>query len=303
MSLSDYEKREGKNGWEYFVALYFLRINFILLSMASGLLISSCSIIYHHYPFEEVRNVKLIEDKLSSSIANNKSISMRQITAVTYDDKTSPIWILSYVPNSPKHYVLITAGIHGNEPSGVEAIVEIIKNIGQEPNRYTDVAIDFIPMINPWGWTRNVKWNGDAIDINRKFISIDTQEAIAVKMYILSKKYDLTIDLHEDGRYDGFYILTYDNHDLTKSQYLAKKLKEKGIDLRIFKGNEGYIHVTREKFNELNLPTFAYYLRLNNTNKAYIFETPYNKPMQERVDLHKYAVNVLINLFFHSDLN
>lgn len=90
-----------------------LRIIFILLSMASALLISSCSIIYHHYPFEEVRNIKTIEDKLSCSIANNKSISMMQIATVTYGDKYSPIWVYSYVPNSPKHYVLITAGIHG----------------------------------------------------------------------------------------------------------------------------------------------------------------------------------------------
>jgi len=226
---------------------------------------------------------------------------MMQIATVTYGDQYSPMWVYSYVPNSPKHYVLITAGIHGNEPSGVEAIIEIIKDIGQDPNKYTDVAIDFIPMMNPWGWARNVKWNGDAIDINRKFLSIDTQEAIAVQKYLSRKKYDLTIDLHEDGGYDGFYSLTYDNHELIKSQYLSRELKENGINLRTYKGNEGYIHVTREEFPWLNLPTFAYYLRLNNTDEAYIFETPYNKPMQERIDMHKYAISVLINLYFHAD--
>lgn len=123
-------------------------------------------------------------------------------------------------------------------------MVSLIEEIARNDKLLPAVKIEFMPLLNPWAWIRNLKWNCDAIDVNRKFIKVETQESAIIKKVVEEKRYDITIDLHEDGRYDGFYSLTYDNANLKTARELASTIARKGIPLREFKGNTGFIHVT-----------------------------------------------------------
>lgn len=263
--------------------------------IAGFLVVSGCSVIYHHYPFREIRDIRAIETRLRQATSISGRLKMEVAGQVVYHEHTLPIWLVTYSNSAqPNYRAFVSAGIHGNEPAGVEAVVRLIEEIGQNDRNLPAVRIEFMPLLNPWGWVRNVKQNGDATDVNRKFITVETQESAIIKRIVDRKHYDITIDLHEDGRHDGFYSLTYDNADLEPVKELASTLARNGTPLREFKGNNGFIHVTREEFEGLSLPTFAFYCRLHVTEKAYLLETPFHRMLEDRTTLHRAAILYLI---------
>ncbi len=264
--------------------------------IGSFLVVSGCSVIYHHYPFKEIRDVRVIETRLQQAVSNSDRLKMKIVGQVVYQEHSLPIWLVTYSNSAhPQYRAFVSAGIHGNEPAGVEAVVSLIEEVAQNDKLLPAVQIEFMPLLNPWAWVRDLKWNGDATDVNRKFIKVDTQESAIIKKVVEEKRYDITIDLHEDGRYDGFYSLTYDNANLKTAKELASTIARKGIPLREFKGNTGFIHITRKEFHDLSLPTFAFYCRLYVTQKAYLLETPFHRMFEDRVALHKTAILYLID--------
>ena len=257
--------------------------------------VPGCSIVYHHYPFKEKRDIRAIETRLQQAISNSDQMKMKVVGQVTYNEQSLPVWLVTYSNSThPKYHAFVSAGIHGNEPAGVEAVVSLIEEISQYEKQLPLLQIEFMPLLNPWAWVRDLKWNGDATDVNRKFISMDTQESAIIKQVIDKQRYDITIDLHEDGRYDGFYSLTYDNADMKSATELASTIAQNGTPLREFKGNKGFIHVAREEFADLSLPTLAFYCRSHVTEKAYILETPFHSMFENRTALHKTGILYLI---------
>lgn len=274
----------------------FLKCLNLLVVFSTFLVTSGCSFIYHHYPFNKVRDIRTLETRLQQAVSNSSRLKMEIAGQVEYLNYNLPIWLVTYTPSTqPSYRVFVSAGIHGNEPAGVEAVVSLIEEIGQDKLNLSAVQIEFMPLLNPWGWVRNLKWNGDAIDVNRKFIKVVTQESTIIKKIICKKRYDITIDLHEDGRYDGFYCLTYDNPNSKTARELASTIAKKGFPLREFKGQTGFIHISRSAFKDLSRPTLAFYCRLNATEKAYLFETPFDRKFEDRTYLHKTSILYLLD--------
>lgn len=176
----------------------------------------------------------------------------------------------------------------------MEAVVSLIEKLAQDDKPLPAMQIEFMPLLNPWAWIHDLKWNGDSIDVNREFFRVETQESALIKKVVAGKRYDITIDLHEDGRYDGFYSLTYDNADLQPAKELPATIAQRGVPLREFKGNTGFIHVPRQEFADLLLTTLAFYLRLHVTEKAYILETPFHRTFEDRTTLHKTGILTLL---------
>lgn len=72
--------------------------------------------------------------------------------------------------------ILVTGGIHGNEPAGVEIALRLAEHLaaayGDEQtitSLLDGVEIHIIPVINPWGYDRRTRKNATGIDINRDF--------------------------------------------------------------------------------------------------------------------------------------
>ena len=158
--------------------------NWLILPVIIGslLVVSGCSVIYHHYPFKEVRDVSVIRARLQQAVSNSDRLKMKVTGQVVYQEHSLPIWLVTYSNSAqPRYQVFVSAGIHGNEPAGVEAVVSLIEEIAQNDKLLPAVQIEFMPLLNPWAWVRDLKWNGDAIDVNRKFIKIETQESAIIK--------------------------------------------------------------------------------------------------------------------------
>jgi len=100
---------------------------------------------------------------------------------------------------------LISAGIHGDEPGGIESILNFLKN-----NEYLDYIneweITLLPCLNPYGYEFGTRTNHQGKDLNRLFKLKNPPEEVIFAQAILETDFKLIIDLHEDNESHGYYL-------------------------------------------------------------------------------------------------
>lgn len=102
--------------------------------------------------------------------------------------------------------VLITAGVHGYEPSGVEAALQFLET---DAHKLTD-RFNFVvyPCISPWAYEYDQRWNRQAEDVNRNFSKaagiVQIPECTVFMSSIDRRSYNIAcaIDLHETSDRD-----------------------------------------------------------------------------------------------------
>ena len=105
---------------------------------------------------------------------------------------------------NPKR-VLISAGIHGDEPAGVETICSFIEK--KEYSKYLqEWEMILVPCINPFGFEVNIRTNHEGLDLNRKFKSTDPPPEVIFAQNLFDSSFDLAIELHEDVDSSGYYF-------------------------------------------------------------------------------------------------
>ena len=79
-----------------------------------------------------------------------------------------------------KREILLTGGVHGDEPAGVEAVLRFLECHGEE---YLDEFVfSVIPCVNPSGYELNTRANSRDQDINRSMSEEDVQEVVLVSV-------------------------------------------------------------------------------------------------------------------------
>jgi len=104
---------------------------------------------------------------------------------------------------TPKH-ILITGGMHGDEPAGVEAVLQFLAR--DNTALLKNFSFSVIPCINPYGYVHNTRETFDDIDINRAFETENVAEVAIVKKALGQTQFSLAIDFHEDYDATGFYL-------------------------------------------------------------------------------------------------
>lgn len=134
---------------------------------------------------------------------------------------------ISEIPSARRLY--ISAGVHGNEPAGPMAILEMLTN-KRIPD---DLNVSLIPVINPTGLENSTRENAQGIDINRDFgPTPQSEEAKALKQWLAVKTFDLALCLHEDFESSGSYLyeIKPDESESVASQILDAMEPFTGID-------------------------------------------------------------------------
>lgn len=101
-------------------------------------------------------------------------------------------------------HVLITGGVHGDEPAGVEAVLQFLERDNTPLLKHFSFLV--IPCINPYGYVNNTRETFDGIDINRAFEADNIAEVAIVKKALGQTQFSLAIDFHEDYDATGFYL-------------------------------------------------------------------------------------------------
>ncbi|GLT13366.1 M14 family metallopeptidase [Vibrio algivorus] len=110
-----------------------------------------------------------------------------------------PLFVLkSKAWNDANPTILITGGVHGYETSGVHGALLFAQT---KAARYQDkFNIVIAPCVSPWGYETINRWNPDALDPNRNFVTNSpAQESAAVMKMVADLGVSILahIDLHE----------------------------------------------------------------------------------------------------------
>jgi hypothetical protein len=99
--------------------------------------------------------------------------------------------------------MLIFAQQHGNEPSGKEGALMLLRDFadGLLTDLLDHVNVILVPQVNPDGSDLNQRRNGKGMDLNRNHLMMTEPEVIG--LHALYKKYDpeATLDVHEYSPY------------------------------------------------------------------------------------------------------
>jgi len=102
---------------------------------------------------------------------------------------------------SSKPVVLIFAQQHGNEPSGKEAALILIRELAlgslHDILQYLDIIV--VPQVNPDGAEKNKRRNSNDMDLNRNHLILSEPEAFALHSIFLKWMPEVTLDVHESN--------------------------------------------------------------------------------------------------------
>ena len=184
--------------------------------------------------------------------------------------------------------VLLTGGIHGDEPAGPEALLAFVE---KRAARWKD-AFSFLvlPCLNPWGHVHDKRENVDGEDLNRGFES-DGLEAVGLLRHLLDDQgFVLHHDLHEDWEAKGFYF-----YEGQKAQrFIAPQVIERvGHVGPIDPESEAEVEAddricfgAYEVARSWGQSGFVPYTLHHCTDHGLISETPTSWPLEQRVAAH-----------------
>ena len=100
----------------------------------------------------------------------------------------------------------IFAGVHGDEPEGVHAVVQFIQLLESHPELATGYYLSFYPVCNPTGFEDATRHTRSGRDLNREFWKNSTEpEVRLLEAELQSRSFQGLISLHTDDTSVGFY--------------------------------------------------------------------------------------------------
>lgn len=104
---------------------------------------------------------------------------------------------------APAPRIYVSAGIHGDEPAGPLAALQLIR----ENSWPAEAEVFLLPCLNPVGFTLNRRTNAGGLDLNRDYRSAAAAETRAHIAWLERQQgFDLYLCLHEDWESHGFYL-------------------------------------------------------------------------------------------------
>jgi murein peptide amidase A len=189
------------------------------------------------------------------------------------------------VPDSRRR-VYISAGIHGDEPAGPLAALELLKQ-NQWP-AHTEVRL--VPCLNPAGFALNRRENAEGRDLNRDYRGPSTLEVQAHVAWLAHQPdFNSALCLHEDWEAQGFYLyeLNPDGHPSQAGRIVEAVSKVCPIDAaELIDGWPALSGIIRPEFRpeeRLDWPE-AFYLVTTKTRHSYTLEAPSDYSLEVRVN-------------------
>jgi predicted deacylase len=197
--------------------------------------------------------------------------------------------------------ILLTAGMHGDEPAGVEAALRWL-----EGNAWRRWPVNWLvlPCLNPFGWTHQQRANAAGQDINRQFRGANgCVEATWIKSLLGNQGFALALDFHEDSDADGYYLceITGTSAPIGEQIVTAVRRVTPVSRARVLDGRRATAPgLVRRVAHPSDLQRrkqwpLAFYLIRCCTNRFLCSETSMHPPLQRRVAAHHAALRAACN--------
>jgi murein peptide amidase A len=100
----------------------------------------------------------------------------------------------------------IFAGIHGDEPEGVHALIQFLSLLERKPELATGYCLVVYPVCNPTGFEDRTRQARSGKDLNREFWNgSEEPEVKLLQSELVAHVFDGIISLHTDDSSEGFY--------------------------------------------------------------------------------------------------
>jgi len=200
--------------------------------------------------------------------------------------------------------VYLSTGMHGDEPAGPLALLELLENDLLE----RDLTFYICPCLNPTGLALKTRENAPehgGVDMNRDYIQQQTKEVAGHVRWLESLQPDypeLFISLHEDWESGGYYFYEINcaEDNPVRYEYIVDRLRdvmlmesERVIDDHEVR-REGWIYHECEADIPDGWPE-AIYVAKNGCPLSFTFESPSALAMKHRVAAHAVAVNSVLD--------
>jgi protein MpaA len=207
-----------------------------------------------------------------------------------------PWFAVEHIASRYAPTVLLTAGIHGEEPATVEGALHWL-----EHDEWAKWRVNWLvlPCINPYGWERNQRRNAQGRDLNRQFRgSSDCPEVALVKRLVLRRRFLFLLDFHEDVDASGYYVYELQAEPPFIGERIVKAVskvipinRDKVIDGR---QTTGLALIRSGALNPRSRWPMAYHLFLNCTTHVLGSETPVHFPLEQRATAHNVALRTAL---------
>jgi protein MpaA len=200
-------------------------------------------------------------------------------------------------PKASKN-VYISTGIHGDEPAGPLALLQLLQE-----TRWPDNAdLWLCPCLNPTGFAKNTRENAKGIDLNRQYLEPGAEEVRAHIAWLERQpRFDVALCLHEDWEAGGFYVyeLNPENQPSFARAIVSRVAEVCPIEMSLtIEGRpaaNGIISPTADPTSRPQWPE-AFYLVTRKTRLSYTMEAPSDFQLVTRVAAEVAAVRAVLDL-------
>jgi hypothetical protein len=151
-------------------------------------------------------------NKIVTELINlNLPYKINLIGYLSYD-KIYPMLSLKYVSKMANKTIIITSGQHGDEPFAVTTLLKWLK----QPIIFPDFNYYIFPIINPFGYEKNSRNNGNRQDTNNdiNFIKDSKVPELAILYEQFPQTADLILDIHGDTGKEEVYAYEHKSENL-----------------------------------------------------------------------------------------
>ncbi len=269
---------------------------------------------------EHLRGIeRLLVAETKGSVRKIGHIKKRILFPKHYDTYA----IETYAAEKDSPTVLLTAGIHGDEPTPVRALLDFFEK-GIFEGYSKNLNFEALTCINPYGYEKDIHKQSRIIfrkvNINQDFAEKHrSEEAEITKRFLTNphRQYIGAINIHEDNVYEAegdfkpsdspraFYLYEISEEGKGIGADITRALSSKGIEIHD-KNRAYHDHceggVVTIKFDgppDKNIPnTLEEYLRFNSHSEHIItLETPTCWPMDKRIEAHQLAMGCALDYF------
>ncbi len=104
--------------------------------------------------------------------------------------------------------ICLVAGVHGDEPDGILAALELARRFARSPQLVSAYALTIYPCVSPVGYERMTRENGSGKDLNREFFRDSREEEVVVMEHEL-RAHEFTGFIGGHSDYESFGIYAY----------------------------------------------------------------------------------------------
>ena len=157
-----------------------------------------------------------------------RSASIRGDALSVWKEGDQTLWLPRFQFRRPgtgerRIKVGIFAGIHGDEPAGILALMDFIRELDETPEIGRSFDLWLYPACNPGGCLAATRHTASGKDMNREFWRGSSErEVVLLEGELRRQQFDGIIALHSDDTSDGFY--GYARGDVLARQLLSPAL-------------------------------------------------------------------------------